>query len=96
MRGGAAARDDGCTERILALPTKYLLSLDVTSRGIIYVGHLRGLSMSSDGGRTFETAVMVHGAVRRGFEQLALREGPRDGTPADLTERRRPALPDAL
>jgi murein DD-endopeptidase MepM/ murein hydrolase activator NlpD len=60
VRGGAAPRDDGCTERILGLPTKYLLSLDVTSRGIIYVGHLRGLSISRDGGRTW-TDVQTEG-----------------------------------
>jgi murein DD-endopeptidase MepM/ murein hydrolase activator NlpD len=60
VAGGAAPRDDGCTVRIQALPSKYLLSLDVTNRGIIYVGHLRGLSMSRDGGQTW-TDVQTEG-----------------------------------
>jgi murein DD-endopeptidase MepM/ murein hydrolase activator NlpD len=46
----------GCTERINALPTKYLLSLDVGADGAIWVGHLRGVSVSRDGGATWSTA----------------------------------------
>lgn len=55
VAGGSARRDDGCTERINALPTKYLLSLDVARDGSIWVGHLEGLSFSRDGGRTWSS-----------------------------------------
>jgi murein DD-endopeptidase MepM/ murein hydrolase activator NlpD len=51
--GGAARREDGCTERINALPTEYLLSLDVGPDRTIWVGHLLGLSTSRDGGTTW-------------------------------------------
>jgi len=50
--GGAPAHD-GCTERVPALPTEYTLSVDVSPEGNIWVGHLDGVSMSSDGGRTW-------------------------------------------
>jgi murein DD-endopeptidase MepM/ murein hydrolase activator NlpD len=51
--GGAVARNDGCTERIRSLPNDYLLALDVGPDGSIWVGHLRGMSSSRDGGRTW-------------------------------------------
>jgi len=51
--GGAARRDDGCTERINALPTEYLLALDVGGERTIWVGHLKGLSVSRDNGSTW-------------------------------------------
>jgi hypothetical protein len=53
--GNTAAADprDGCAERIPALPSKYLLSLDVGPDGRIWVGHLRGLSVSADAGATW-------------------------------------------
>ena len=51
-QGGAAVRD-GCGETFSTLPTEYLLSLDVAPDGVIWVGHLKGLSMSGDGGRTW-------------------------------------------
>ena len=54
--GGAAAREDGCTERVAALPTEYLLALDVGADGTLWVGHLRGLSYSRDGGRSWTAA----------------------------------------
>jgi hypothetical protein len=53
VAGGAAERDDGCTERIHGLPSKYLLSLDVARDGTIWAGHLLGLSVSRDGGRAW-------------------------------------------
>ncbi|HSK17891.1 MAG TPA: M23 family metallopeptidase [Longimicrobiales bacterium] len=56
VSGGSERRDDGCTERINSLPSKYLLSLDVDEEGTIRVGHLGGLSVSRDAGRTWTTA----------------------------------------
>jgi murein DD-endopeptidase MepM/ murein hydrolase activator NlpD len=56
VSGGAAPREDGCTERVTSLPTEYLLSLDVGADGTIWVGHLRGLSFSRDGGRSWTAA----------------------------------------
>jgi hypothetical protein len=53
VSGGAARRDDGCSERIDGLPSKYLLSLDVTAEGVIWVGHLAGVSRSADAGLTW-------------------------------------------
>jgi murein DD-endopeptidase MepM/ murein hydrolase activator NlpD len=50
---GTAERNDGCTERIRSLPNDYLLAMDVGPDGSIWVGHLRGLSISRDGGRTW-------------------------------------------
>ena len=56
VSGGSARREDGCTERINSLPSKYLLSLDVTRDGAIWAGHLGGLSVSRDVGRTWTQA----------------------------------------
>ncbi len=53
--GGAEGYDDRCAERILALPTEYLLALDVGPDGTIWLGHLEGLSYSRDGGLTWRT-----------------------------------------
>lgn len=47
---------DGCNETISALPNEYLLALEVTADGAIWVGHLKGLSVSRDGGRTWTAA----------------------------------------
>jgi murein DD-endopeptidase MepM/ murein hydrolase activator NlpD len=58
--GGSPPREDGCTERINALPNKYLLALDVAQNGVIWAGHLGGLSISRDGGRTW-TGVQTEG-----------------------------------
>jgi murein DD-endopeptidase MepM/ murein hydrolase activator NlpD len=52
IAGGATVRD-GCTETFATLPTEYLLSLDVGPDGAIWVGHLKGLSVSTDGGRSW-------------------------------------------
>lgn len=49
----AGAPEDGCTTRLATLPTSHLLSVEVTPRGVINVGHLRGLSRSADGGRSW-------------------------------------------
>ncbi|HUG00266.1 MAG TPA: M23 family metallopeptidase [Longimicrobiales bacterium] len=53
--GGAEGYDDRCAERILALPTEYLLALDFGSDGTIWLGHLKGISYSRDGGLTWRT-----------------------------------------
>ncbi len=47
---------DGCTESVASLPTEYLLALALAPDGSIWVGHLRGLSFSRDGGRSWTTA----------------------------------------
>ena len=62
VSGGSARRDDGCTERINALPSKYLLALDVAEDGAIRVGHLGGMSVSRDGGRSW-TSVQSEGVA---------------------------------
>jgi murein DD-endopeptidase MepM/ murein hydrolase activator NlpD len=63
LSGGSSRRDaDGCTERHHSLPSKYLLSLDVAGDGTIWVGHLLGLSLSRDGGRSW-TDVATEGIV---------------------------------
>lgn len=59
VAGGAA--QDGCTERITALPSKYLLSLDVGPRGEVWLGHLRGLSLSRDEGQSWLNLGSEHG-----------------------------------
>ncbi|HET9982694.1 MAG TPA: peptidoglycan DD-metalloendopeptidase family protein [Longimicrobiales bacterium] len=42
-----------CAEDIRTLPSEYLLSLDVGPDGSIWVGHLKGVSVSRDGGATW-------------------------------------------
>jgi murein DD-endopeptidase MepM/ murein hydrolase activator NlpD len=54
--GGTPTRPAGCTETINALPTEYLLSIDVANDGAIFVGHQKGVSISRDGGRTWNSA----------------------------------------
>jgi hypothetical protein len=46
VSGGAAPRNDACGERIQSLPSDYLLALDVGPEGDLWVGHLKGVSMS--------------------------------------------------
>ncbi|HSL70315.1 MAG TPA: peptidoglycan DD-metalloendopeptidase family protein [Longimicrobiales bacterium] len=53
VAGGAAPRSDACAERIQSLPSDYLLALDVGPEGDIWVGHLKGVSVSKDLGRTW-------------------------------------------
>lgn len=62
--GGAEGYDDRCAERITALPTEYLLALEVDRSGAIWVGHLEGVSVSRDGGRSWESAAAVAGVER--------------------------------
>ncbi|MEX0890898.1 MAG: M23 family metallopeptidase [Gemmatimonadota bacterium] len=54
---GGARENDGCAEHIPGLPTEYLLALEVGPDGAIWAGHLEGLSVSRDAGRTWENAV---------------------------------------
>ncbi|MCI0436135.1 MAG: M23 family metallopeptidase [Gemmatimonadetes bacterium] len=53
VSGAAAQPADGCTDRIAALPSEYLLAMDVGPAGDIWVGHMHGLSVSRDAGRTW-------------------------------------------
>ena len=55
VAGGAATKPDGCTERLTALPSDYLLALELAPDGSIWVGHLKGVSVSSNGGRNWRT-----------------------------------------
>jgi murein DD-endopeptidase MepM/ murein hydrolase activator NlpD len=74
IRGGSPEREGACRERTRALPTEYLLALDVAPDGTIWVGHPRGLSYSSDGGRSWKEASgeALRQPVR---EVLATRDG---------------------
>jgi hypothetical protein len=47
---------DGCTERRETLPTSHLLSFEIAPDGELAIGHLRGLSRSTDRGRTWAHA----------------------------------------
>ena len=62
--GSVGRADRGCSERIEALPSEYLLSLDVGIDGTIRVGSLSGLSVSEDAGRTWVTLGDSAGAPR--------------------------------
>lgn len=76
--------NDGCTERIRSLPDAYLLSLAVTPDRVIFAGHLRGISISRDGGRTWRD---VDSAGIAGERVRALLFAP-DSTVWAATERR--------
>jgi murein DD-endopeptidase MepM/ murein hydrolase activator NlpD/sugar lactone lactonase YvrE len=54
--GGTPQREAGCSELLHVLPTKYLLSLAVGPDGAIWVGHLKGASVSHDDGRSWTQA----------------------------------------
>jgi hypothetical protein len=68
--GGSAGVADACDERIAGLPTEYLLSLAVGD-GKVWVGHLQGISMSGDGGRTWSNLDADDGVPRERFRALA-------------------------
>ena len=59
---GTSAEGDGCTERIGALPTEYLLAIDVGPEGEIWLGHLHGVSVSRNAGRTWQHLGEAEGA----------------------------------
>jgi hypothetical protein len=69
----SAGRADACAERLPVLPSKYLLSLDVAADGGIWAGHLQGLSLSRDGGRSWQdvTTEGIAGARVRAVRVLA-------------------------
>jgi murein DD-endopeptidase MepM/ murein hydrolase activator NlpD len=62
--GSTANKPDGCNEKLYTLPTEYLLSLAVSPKGEVWVGHLFGVSMSSDGGRTWRNFTEADGVPR--------------------------------
>lgn len=51
--GGDGPETNTCTNEVRTLPTDYVLSVDIGPDGSIWAGHLTGLSMSKDGGRTW-------------------------------------------
>ncbi len=51
--GSTQGRGDACNEKLYELPTEYLLSIDLGPKGEVWVGHLFGVSVSSDQGRTW-------------------------------------------
>ena len=59
VAGGSTAKSVPCAEHVYSLPTEYLLSIDVANNGDIWVGHLSGISMSSDRGTTWRTFTVV-------------------------------------
>lgn len=63
--GGAEGHDDRCTERSAELPTEYLLALEMGDGGELWVGHLHGLSLSRDGGRTWRHLSEAENGVPR-------------------------------
>jgi hypothetical protein len=77
--GAATDARDGCAERIPVLPTEYLLTLDVAPDGRIWLGHLRGLSVSADAGVTWRHLGSAEG-VPAGQRVRAVA-----GTPDSLT-----------
>jgi hypothetical protein len=81
--GSPAPADDGCTERLETLPGGHLLSLELGADGAFNIGHLQGLSRSTDRGRTW-TSTETEGLV--GERVRSVRLG-RDTTIWALTER---------
>jgi hypothetical protein len=69
--GGAAARNDGCTQRSNALPTEYLLSIAAFD-GKVWVGHLQGVSVSEDGGATWRNLGPDDGIPRARYRAVAV------------------------
>jgi murein DD-endopeptidase MepM/ murein hydrolase activator NlpD len=61
VAAGEDRQGGACNERINALPSEYLLSLDVGGDGRIWAGHLHGLSVSKDGGRTWRPMGLAQG-----------------------------------
>ena len=53
VSGGADPKPDGCTERINSLPSDYLLAIELAPDGTIWLGHLKGASISRNQGRTW-------------------------------------------
>jgi hypothetical protein len=62
--GSTANKPDACNEKLYTLPTEYLLSLEVTQEGEVWIGHLFGISVSSDQGRTWRHLGTADGVPR--------------------------------
>jgi hypothetical protein len=62
--GSTANKPDACNEKLYALPTEYLLSLELGPEGEVWVGHLFGISVSSDQGRTWRHLGPADGVPR--------------------------------
>jgi murein DD-endopeptidase MepM/ murein hydrolase activator NlpD len=62
--GSTAGRSDACNEKLYGLPTEYLLSLDLAENGDVWVGHLFGISVSEDLGRTWRNLTETNGVPR--------------------------------
>jgi murein DD-endopeptidase MepM/ murein hydrolase activator NlpD len=73
--GGAAGHDDRCGERLPSLPTKYLLSFDAGPDGTLWAGHLHGLSISRDGGRSWHAPEEAAGLPPDRVRAVAARVG---------------------
>jgi hypothetical protein len=71
--GGTSSPDsrDGCDQRLRVLPSSYLLTLAVDSARQIWAGHLSGLSLSSDGGRSWRTLTDADGVPRTRIRSVA-------------------------
>lgn len=63
--GSTAGKSDACNEKLYTLPSEYLLSIDVGRTGEVWIGHLFGLSMSTDQGRTWRNFTEADGVPRQ-------------------------------
>jgi murein DD-endopeptidase MepM/ murein hydrolase activator NlpD len=68
--GSTAGRSDACDEKLYSLPTEYLLSLDLGPKGEVWVGHLLGISVSTDQGRTWRNLSEADGVPRARIRAL--------------------------
>jgi hypothetical protein len=74
-RGQTAASPQGrggCDERVEGLPSVYLLALAVDGFGRIWAGGIGGLSVSRDGGRTWQTATESEGLPAERVRAVAM------------------------
>ena len=62
--GSTRGTSDACNEKLYTLPTEYLLSLEVTPEGDVWIGHLFGVSVSEDQGRTWRNLGPADGVPR--------------------------------
>jgi hypothetical protein len=69
--GGASPVNDGCGQRLEALPSDYLLSMDVGPDRAIWLGHLQGVSVSQDGGRTWRHLSETEGIPKTRVRAIA-------------------------
>ena len=62
--GSTANKPDACNEKLYLLPTEYLLSIELAPTGEVWVGHLFGISVSKDQGRTWRHLGEADGVPR--------------------------------